>query len=214
MSGNVKRQSQTLLEAILAIGVIMTATISATTLIVSTISAGQVGKDKVVAANFAREGLEVIRGIRDTNWIRRAENVTVGIDSDNPPLVQWNSSPDGFADVYPTLDSTSTPRCYSIKLQPSGDWRLNPPDSCANSHQINRAVSTSSPPVTMYTENSTCQAGYTCSATKFRRVVKIERKTDSFFDASAYYMKVTTIITWNNHGAKTYSMSENLYDWR
>lgn len=77
-----QRPSQTLLEAILAIGVILVAVFSSTTLIVSTVTAGQSSEDKILAGNLAREGIEVVRGIRDSNWIKRAENITA---------VDWNS---------------------------------------------------------------------------------------------------------------------------
>lgn len=76
MSINHSRQSQTLLEAILAIGVILVAVFSSTTLIVSTVTAGQSSEDKILAGNLAREGIEVVRGIRDSNWIKRAQNIT------------------------------------------------------------------------------------------------------------------------------------------
>jgi len=52
-----------------AITVIITAISSSLALIQSSITATGIGGMQVVAANLAREGLEVVRAARDTNWL-------------------------------------------------------------------------------------------------------------------------------------------------
>lgn len=54
----------------MAITVIITAISSSLALIQSSITASRIGGMQVVAANLAREGLEVVRGLRDTNWLQ------------------------------------------------------------------------------------------------------------------------------------------------
>jgi hypothetical protein len=63
------RRGQSFIEAMVAITVIITSISSSLALIQSSITASRIGGMQVVAANLAREGLEVVRGLRDTNWL-------------------------------------------------------------------------------------------------------------------------------------------------
>lgn len=63
------RRGQSFIEAMVAITVIITSISSSLALIQSSITATGVGGMQVVAANLAREGLEVVRAARDTNWL-------------------------------------------------------------------------------------------------------------------------------------------------
>lgn len=76
------RRGQGLFEVIIGIGVIMAGTVGTITLISSTVQAGRTVSQKVVAASLAREGIEVIRNARDSNWLRiQANEDTVTDDS-------------------------------------------------------------------------------------------------------------------------------------
>jgi Tfp pilus assembly protein PilV len=59
----------TLMEAIVAIFVITTGLVGVLSLVSQTISASTFSKDKLIAAYLAQEGIEIIRNIRDTNWV-------------------------------------------------------------------------------------------------------------------------------------------------
>ena len=67
---------QGLLEAIIAIGIILTATVASLTLIVSSIEAGRGVRERLIAMNLAREGMEVVHMIRDSNWLADREWTT------------------------------------------------------------------------------------------------------------------------------------------
>ncbi|MBI5405196.1 MAG: hypothetical protein HY976_03120 [Candidatus Kerfeldbacteria bacterium] len=75
-----RRQSpprgQGLLEVIIGIGVIIAGTVGSITLISATVTAGRSTNNRVVAASLARESIEVIRNIRDSNWLAIQANVT------------------------------------------------------------------------------------------------------------------------------------------
>lgn len=58
-----------MLEAIIASGIIATAVASALTLTTSSISAEKDSETLLVAGNFAREGIEAVRSLRDSNWL-------------------------------------------------------------------------------------------------------------------------------------------------
>ena len=60
----------TLLEVIIAIALLIIGLISLMVLVRATISASSVSSSRLLAANLAREGIELVRGIRDTNWLQ------------------------------------------------------------------------------------------------------------------------------------------------
>jgi type II secretory pathway pseudopilin PulG len=60
---------QSMLEVIVASGVIVTAVSAALTLVQSSINGAKASEEKIVAFNLAREGLEAVRLIRDSNWL-------------------------------------------------------------------------------------------------------------------------------------------------
>lgn len=64
------RQGFTLIEAIVAIGVISVGFVGSLVLISKSSSQSAILKDRVVAAHLAEEGLEVVHNIRDTNWLK------------------------------------------------------------------------------------------------------------------------------------------------
>jgi Tfp pilus assembly protein PilV len=71
-------RGQSFIEAMVAITVLVTAVSSALALVQSSITATRVGGAQIVAANLAREGLEVVRSLRDTNWLQ-SQSFQVGL---------------------------------------------------------------------------------------------------------------------------------------
>ncbi len=88
---------QSMLETVLALGVILTGLLGSLTLIVATVTTGQVVEGQIVAGNLGREGVEVVRQIRDSNWIKieRGES-TCGDGDDVCGPEHWD---DGLADA-------------------------------------------------------------------------------------------------------------------
>jgi Tfp pilus assembly protein PilV len=60
---------QGLLEATIAIGVVLVGLIGTVTLTTSSIISSGESENRIVAANLAREGIEAVRVIRDSNWL-------------------------------------------------------------------------------------------------------------------------------------------------
>ena len=70
---NSKTQAgQSLVEMIVALAIILTGLIGALTLTISNLSASGEAGTRVVATNLAREGIDVVRNIRDTNWLKNS----------------------------------------------------------------------------------------------------------------------------------------------
>lgn len=85
-----KRHTQegfTLLETVVAVGIISAGVLSIITLGIVILSASRSTSTRFQANNFAREGIEVVRMVRDSNWL--------AIDSGNT-AVSWN---DGLHDL-------------------------------------------------------------------------------------------------------------------
>ncbi len=66
---NIKRQGFTLLEVIFAITIISVAMISVLGLFRYIVLAGRLSSDKFIASNLAQEGVELVRSVRDSNWL-------------------------------------------------------------------------------------------------------------------------------------------------
>ncbi len=63
-----RRTGFSLLEVIVAIYILIVGIIGVMTLTVTTTKAGAVSSSKLIAANLAQEGIEVVRNIRDLNY--------------------------------------------------------------------------------------------------------------------------------------------------
>lgn len=75
------QQGQTLLETIIAIAIILIGLLGTITLIIGSMKAGNASKQELIGYNLAQEGIEVVRGVRDNNWLA-IDNNTTGIEWD------------------------------------------------------------------------------------------------------------------------------------
>ncbi|MEK7606763.1 MAG: hypothetical protein AAB444_01005 [Patescibacteria group bacterium] len=63
------RKGQTLLETVVALGIVTSALIGVFTLVVNNLTTERAGSTRMQAVNFAREALEAVRAMRDSNWV-------------------------------------------------------------------------------------------------------------------------------------------------
>lgn len=101
-------KGQGLLEVIVAIGIITASTVTTVALIINTMIVSNISQQQIIAINLAREGVEIVREIRDTNWLQ----VDAGI-----PNARWNA---GLAEE-DNKDYTAIPT-FS---QETGLWSVN-----------------------------------------------------------------------------------------
>ena len=64
------------MEIIISIGVILTALVASVALISSSISSTRLSRSRITAQGLAQEGLEIVRNIRDNNWLIFKRKVT------------------------------------------------------------------------------------------------------------------------------------------
>jgi prepilin-type N-terminal cleavage/methylation domain-containing protein len=88
----INKKAFTLIEVIVSVAIITTAFIALITLISFSISSFAISKTKITAFGLAQEGLEIVRSIRDNNWLnykRTAVDWRDGIVTGDH-LVQYN----------------------------------------------------------------------------------------------------------------------------
>ena len=99
---------QSLMELLIAITILVVALIATIALIINSIEAGKASRNKLIGTNFAREGIEIVRNMRDSNWIDPDETIAwddgLDIASVGPitaPLVshQWDTEPAGLVAI-------------------------------------------------------------------------------------------------------------------
>jgi type II secretory pathway pseudopilin PulG len=64
------RKGETILETLIAMGILVIGIMMASSIMGSSIRNINSSKNRVIAVNIAKEGLEAIRNIRDTNWLK------------------------------------------------------------------------------------------------------------------------------------------------
>lgn len=66
------KRGETLLEVLISLTILVVGMMATLRLISASSVNNQLTKERVIATNLAREGLEAVRNIRDTNWLRYA----------------------------------------------------------------------------------------------------------------------------------------------
>lgn len=109
---------QTLLEAVIAIGVIMSGVVGSLVLVNTTIKLGRANQDRLIAQNLAREGIELTYGLRNSATLVHTENPTVVWDS----YLYKSILKSGTYDPLYDLGTGAYPNCA---VAPLGDLALD-----------------------------------------------------------------------------------------
>lgn len=222
------RRGQTLLELVIATGVISISTIAVLTLIMRTIDIGQQTIQQTEAMNYAREGVEAVRMVRDSNWLLDDQNVQLCGD-----VVPWNF--DGSvlnSDIQQLGDPTYCANLdvhlllageYVPVLALNGEWQI---DRCAGScttdqQQLYRYASTM-PAYTYVRQYATAiSAAVQTHLTKlrYRRAVTITPGTETVHigsnEVSLEYMDIVSTVSWSGaSGPHSITAQEKLYNWK
>ena len=137
-----KNKGFSLIEIIVAIGVIISVFIGSIALISFTISSTRVARSKTMAIGLAQEGLEIVRNIRDNNWLnykRKVSNWRDGlsfgdwrVQYNNPALISFVNAPlqintsgfYGYNGIAGFSGGTDTPFSRKITLEYIGNNQL------------------------------------------------------------------------------------------
>ncbi len=85
------RAGFTILEMLLALSVLSVGIMATFTLSLANLNTAKDNYQRILAANLAREGVEIVRNIRDTNWLKMEKNLA-DCDEDglNPTPCTWD----------------------------------------------------------------------------------------------------------------------------
>lgn len=224
------RRGQTLLEMVIAIAVITISTLATTTLIVVTITTGRVSQARIQGANLAREGAEIVRDIRDSNWLKADKNVVDGGDT----TIAWDdtgSTSDGYV-PFASICTSATP--CGARLTPSAatgipstTWTLCVIGSALCPNNSIWLVSTSGAASsqgkcpsgsTCYYSQGRCPVGASCQKTNFTRQIVITAPADSVTlggtSTSLDNILVTSTVTAPGSLTSSLVATEKLYNWK
>ena len=90
-----RNEGFTLLETIIAIGIMTMALVGILGILSTSISVGKDIRLRHIAVNLAQEGVEVVHNIRNTNWVEQQETPTTAWDdglTDGTSCVQYDST--------------------------------------------------------------------------------------------------------------------------
>ena len=130
------KRAFTLMEVLISVAVIITALVGVLSLITIGVSSIRINRSKIIAANLAEEGLEIVKNIRDNNWLnykRKASDWRDGLAAGNY-RVQYNTEnllaygavplkldSNGF---YQYSTGTNTPFYRKISIEHIGDYQI------------------------------------------------------------------------------------------
>ncbi len=202
-----------MLEAIVASGIIVTAVSAALTLVQSSINGAKSSEEQIVAYSLARESIEVVRQIRDSNWL-------AGRDYDENII-----GPGYILNSIPTFDPET-----SI-------WQLDFGDTDWDEDKVRvykQTVIEGGAPVGLYRQAAVQPDGTV--ATRFRRLINLKKlcsnpagSTANFIDYNLYSdsqpcpagtenvgFEVNSHVRWDRPGGGEYQVHviERMFDWR
>lgn len=193
-----------LLGVMVALFVLVTGIIATTQIMARTTRTLHVSRNEFIATNLAREGLELIRTTRDSNWFKK--NSQSQINSISP--INWTDHP--YQDANPNEagiceneNDISGSRTLTIDRDSSIGTHLafvppNPPATL--------------PPQQLYLVNGQyTHTGSLDQASPFWRLVTIDCSNQT---AEPAFITVTSNVTWPEDGRiKSVPLKTKLYNW-
>lgn len=189
------RSGQGLLEIIVAIGVITTGVFGMLTLLTASINGAKELEARAMGANLAKEGIEAVRKIRDSNWLQSKpfDAGLEGLGFDYTGIAYFNPSDNGWtvsfgANAIGDAEAEMLKTADGLMLQFPSDI-LPPP---AEETGYRRILTLNA----ICEDGSTKTSGLSCASKK----IGIEAISDTLWSVGA-----------REHRA---SFVENIYDWR
>mgnify|MGYP001568701249 CR=1 FL=1 len=191
------RSGFTLLETLIALGVILAATVGPVSLITRGLADFSFSKNKLTAVNLAQEGIELVRSVRDNNVICDALNGAANW--------QWNKNPESQSVFSNITAGVAVDRTVVIDCGVGGVSIVVPilSSSCSENLRYN---------------SSTGIYGYEGDReTIFSRCVTVDVPSGAPQEGipASDKMNITSTVQWNERQIqRVLTLSESLYNWR
>lgn len=211
----------TLIEVLISIVVFTIGIFAALGLSVSNYNDSQNNLDRIIATNLAREGIELVKNVRDSNWLKIEANDTANCGG---PCT-WNYGLNGSTDYVVISYASTTPDF----LPACGLGMVN---CIKNNASIGASARISITPTNYYVHS-------TNSPTKYYRIIKLEKiclrpggvvdanlATPQNFeniismsqncDAGETHigLKLTSHVQWEDGSTKYIDIVDSIYNWR
>lgn len=189
-NGMALRTGFTLIETMVAITIMTLATLAPFAAVQQVIRATSLSRDQLIASSLAQEAIEYVRFVRYTNWLQTEGQGLGGY----VPLRGLNGTngPNCTAGRLCTVDARVAPYAGGI-LQGVDACGAPSQSACTKLH-------------------ITPEGLYTQSATGNTPTVYTRSLTVSDTSASGY-VTVSVTVSWENRGAYSITLTEELYDW-
>ena len=217
-----KSKAQGILEVVIAIYIAVVGILSIMNLVVANLRVERFNHNMLKATNLAREGVEVVRNIRDSNWIDGLAWSSgllpdLAIDGDSRTFILDNKYPREDQDGY-ILEYISIP------------W-----DKCLETGQCKLFLAwpEESPNQKIYVHKDSMEGldSYQLSDANFYRIIYIDAicyndewedeiintspESECEYPTNFIGLQVTSLVGWNDGGSiKTTQIQERIYNWK
>lgn len=187
------RKAESMIETLVAITVIVISTVAALSLMRTAISSNRVIEEKVIAINLAVEGLDAVKNIRDTNYLRFAGHAEEC----------WNCINANVGDDCTRALTMAPGSSYylirELSVEPFMEWKLMTVTAPANGNLNLYNVDydrDSQIDTTIYAQAGITRAGFTVlEDAPFKRLISFEN-VGTAGDA----VRVTATVSWEESG--------------
>lgn len=179
------RTGQSLLETVVALGIITSVLVSIFSLVINNIATERASTSRVQAVNFAREALEATRAMRDSNWVAGRDPWT-GIGAGNDQVLAFDETTGVYA-----LQSGQDPAL----VRTAGGAYAQGSSASGEASSFSRRVDV----LDIDCSSLAAEDQTDCAALGLPRIG----------------VRVTAHVQWSNQGrTQEIAFSEDLYDWR
>jgi len=183
-----------LAEVLVAITVLVVAITAIMDLIISNINVQSKNEDYLVASMLSQEGIELVRNVRDRNWLFEI----------SPSRSPWEK-------IYDPSDNDFT---IDIRMDSDAVNYPNYPNITSTVNDADHSDITDTPGAQLYYSGYGTGIYYdhdnTGLASKFYRLIVVDG-----YDPVTENIQITSIVQWRNKGSlNSYKTSAYLYDWR
>ena len=199
------QQGQGLLETIVALGIITSGVVGMLNLTITNQTAAGDSSERLVATNLGREGVEVVRNIRDTNWLS-CEIVLGALSCSN-----WD------AGLVSGSDTTAAPLFNAS----TNTWTIDftPADITHNYARVWRYSSGVAENIgTQFQTSDAAPAG--AAETPYRRLLTLssicgDKTVAASCSGTKIGIRVQSTVEWTARGrANSLTVEERLFNWR
>lgn len=190
-------RGQSLVELLIAIFVIVVGLTAATSMIFSNARTQELSAERVIAANLAREGVELAKAVRDSNWIAGgstsfAAGLASGTDYTGVPLMEGGSF-GGFS--FTPNDMTHAHTLMRRSTHASSPGLLVQGSTASGANTIYRRLVTLAP---ICDDGSILSSGSSCPGGN-----------------PQIGIRASSLVQWTNRsGTHTSLVEDEFYDWR